>query len=63
MLVARLDDRFVRVVRTQERVLFSEEPNWVLVEHDIHLPEHRRLNRRWLPVAQTRFDWVREFAD
>lgn len=63
MLVARLNDRYVRVVRTQETVQFSEEKNWVLVEHDIHLLENRRPNRQWYLVATTRFDWVREYAD
>lgn len=61
MLIAKLDNRFVRVVRTQESVVFSPQRNWVLIEHDIHLPEHKRLNRRWLPVDSTRFDWVRSF--
>jgi len=58
--VARFDNRFVRVVRTQERVAFSPQPNWILVEFDIHLPEHKRHTRRWVP-ATTRFDWVRDF--
>jgi hypothetical protein len=58
--VARFNDRFVRIVRTQEHVAFSPEPNWILVEFDIHLPEHKRQQRRWVP-ADTRFDWVRTF--
>lgn len=61
MLVAKLNGRFVRVVRTQESVAFSPERNWVLVEHDLARPEHRRQSRSWLPVDSTRFDWVREF--
>ena len=59
--VARFNDRFVRIVRTAERVAFSQDQNWVLVEFDIHLPEHKRQHRRWVP-ATTRFDWVRDFA-
>ena len=61
MLVARLNDKFVRLVRTQETVQFSNEKNWVLVEYDLAVPEHKRQFRRWLPIASTRFDWVREF--
>lgn len=61
MLVARLNDKFVRLVRTQETVQFSDEKNWVLVEYDLAVPEHKRQFRRWLPVESTRFDWVREF--
>ena len=59
--VAKLNDKFVRVVKTQESVAFSPEKNWVLVEYDLAIPEHRRQFRRWLPVSSTRFDWVREF--
>ena len=58
--VARLNDRFVRVVRTAETVAFSQQRNWVLVEFDIDRPEHRRQSRQWVP-ATTRFDWVRDF--
>ena len=58
--VARFNDRFVRIVRTQERVAFSPHQDWVLIEFDIHLPEHKRQQRRWVP-ATTRFDWVRDF--
>jgi hypothetical protein len=59
--VAKFNDSFVRIVRTQAHVAFSPQPNWVLVEFDLHLPEHKRHNRRWVP-ASTRFDWVREFS-
>ena len=62
MLVARLNNKFVRIVKTQESVAFSPEKNWVLVEYDLAVPEHLRQFRRWLPVESTRFDWVREFA-
>ena len=39
--VARIQDRFVRIVRTAQTVAFSQQKNWVLIEHDIDLPEHR----------------------
>lgn len=61
MLIARIDNRFVRIVRTAHHVAFSQQTDWILIEHDIHLPEHKRLNRRWVPAA-TRFDWVRDFV-
>ena len=59
--VARFNDSFVRIVRTQAHVAFSQQRDWVLIEHDLHLPEHKRHNRRWVPAA-TRFDWVRDFS-
>ena len=58
--IARIQDRFVRIVRTAQTVAFSQQENWVLIEHDINLPEHKRQNRRWVP-ATTQFDWVRDF--
>jgi len=60
--VAKLNDKFVRLVKTQETVAFSQEKNWVLVEYDLATAENRRQFRRWLPVSTTRFDWVREFT-
>lgn len=60
MTVARLNNRYVRLVRTSHRVAFSDERDWILIEFDIHLPEHKRQQRRWVP-ASTRFDWVRTF--
>lgn len=58
--VARFNDQFVRIVRTQEHVAFSPQLNWILVEYDIDLPQHKRQQRRWVP-ADTRFDWVRQW--
>jgi hypothetical protein len=58
--VARIQNKFVRLVRSTKHVAFSPEPDWILIEHDLHLPEHKRLNRQWVP-ATTRFDWVRDF--
>ena len=60
--VAKLNDKFVRLVKTQETVAFSQEKNWVLVEYDLATSENRRQFRRWLPLESTRFDWVREFT-
>ena len=60
--VAKLNDKFVRLVKTQETVAFSQEKNWVLGEYDLATSENRRQFRRWLPLATTRFTWVREFT-
>jgi hypothetical protein len=58
--VARIQNKFVRIVRTARTVDFSQQENWVLIEHDIHLPEHKRRHLKWVP-ATTQFDWVRDF--
>jgi hypothetical protein len=58
--VARIQNKFVRIVRTARTVDFSQQENWVLIEHDIHLPEHKRQRLKWVP-ATTQFDWVRDF--
>jgi hypothetical protein len=61
--IAKLNDQFVRIVRTQETVAFSQQKNWVLVEYDIDLAPNRRQNRRWLPIETTQFTWVRDYAE
>ena len=61
--IAKLNDQFVRIVRTAETVAFSQQKNWVLVEYDIDLAPNRRPNRRWLPIETTQFTWVRDYAE
>ena len=60
MKIAKFNDRFVRIVKVEEKVAFSNERDWILIEFDVHLPEHKRQQRRWVP-SSTRFEWVREF--
>lgn len=58
--IARYRDQYVRLVRTQKAVVFSTEPDWILIEYDLDRAPERRPNRRWVR-ATTRFDWVRQY--
>lgn len=59
--VARLQNRLVQVVRTADRVGFSEDRGWVMLCLDWEQAERRRSQFRWVP-ASTRFEWVRTFS-
>lgn len=52
--------RIVRLVKYSKVVSFSTDNDWLLLEFDIHLPEHKRVNRKWVPLS-TRFEWMRVF--
>ncbi len=61
VVVARLQNRLVQVVRVAEHVGFSQDRGWVMLCLDWEQPERKKQQFRWVP-ASTRFDWVREFA-
>ena len=61
VVVARLQNRLVQVVRVAETVGFSQDRRWVMLCLDWEQPERKKQQFRWVP-ASTRFDWVREFA-
>ncbi len=61
VVVARLQNRLVQVVRVAETVGFSQDRGWVMLCLDWEQPERKKQQFRWVP-ASTRFDWVREFA-
>jgi hypothetical protein len=61
VVVARLQNRLVQVMRVAETVGFSQERGWVMLCLDWEQPERKKQQFRWVP-ASTRFDWVREFA-
>ncbi len=61
VVVARLQNRLVQVVRVAENVGFSQDRGWVMLCLDWEQPERKKQQFRWVP-ASTRFDWVREFA-
>jgi hypothetical protein len=56
--VAKLNDKIVEIVRTADRVGFSSDRGWVLINKEVAKPNS--LAVRWVP-ATTRFEWVREF--
>jgi hypothetical protein len=60
MLIAKVGDKLVQVIRVADKVGFSEERGWVLAVFDFEKPKFRQLNIKWLPMS-TRFEWVRDF--
>ena len=60
--VAKMTDgRMVEVVRVADTVGFSPERGWVMVCFDFEKADRKKSEFKWVP-AETRFDWVREFA-
>ena len=61
VVVAKMQDRVVQVVRVADSVGFSQERGWVMVCTDWEQPERKKQHFKWVP-ATTRFEWVRTFA-
>ena len=59
VLVAKLNDKIVEIVRVVETVQFSNEKNWILISHQISKKD--RLQVKWLQASKVKFDWVRSF--
>ena len=59
--VAKMNNKIVEVVRTADKVAFSNERGWVMVCTDFEKPERRKREFKWVPV-RTRFEWVRTFS-
>ena len=58
ILVAKLNDKIVEIVKVAETVQFSNEKNWVLISHEVN----KRLSMKWLEVDKVKFDWIRRFT-
>jgi hypothetical protein len=58
ILVAKLNDKIVEIVKVAETVQFSNEKNWVLISHEVN----KRLSMKWLEIDKVKFDWVRRFT-
>jgi hypothetical protein len=59
--VAKMDGRWVQVVRFAREVGFSTERDWFMVCFDWEKSNRRRSEFKWVP-ASTRFEAVREFV-
>jgi hypothetical protein len=60
--VAKMTDgKMVEVVRVADTVDFSPERGWVMVCMDFEKADRKKSEFKWVP-ADTRFEWVREFA-
>lgn len=57
VLVAKLNNKIVEIVRVTETVQFSNEKDWILISHEVS----KRLSMKWMKVSEVKFDWVRSF--
>jgi hypothetical protein len=57
--VAKINDKFVEIVRVVNGVGFSHDKGWVLLNYPLDKPYHKR-DARWVPIT-TRFDWIKTF--
>jgi hypothetical protein len=57
ILVAKLNDKIVEIVKMTETVQFSNEKDWILISHQVN----KRLSMKWLKASDVKFDWVRSY--
>ena len=57
VLVAKLNDKIVEIVKVAETVQFSDEKDWILISYHVN----KRLSMKWLKASEVKFDWVRSF--
>jgi len=60
MIIAKIKNQIVEVIRVAETVQFSDEKGWVMICSDFEQSNRRKQHFKWIP-ASTRFEWVREF--
>jgi hypothetical protein len=60
IVLVKWNNRIVRLVKYQKKVLFSTDNDWLLLQYPIDLPENKRYNK-WVPLS-TRFEWLKEFS-
>jgi hypothetical protein len=63
MIVAKLNNKFVEIIRYAYDVRFSQDKGWLLIDPDRGEPDmtgSKRASIKWVP-ASTRFEWVKIF--
>ena len=62
MIVAKMKDKIVQIVRVADSVQLSKDKGWILICFDCDKINRRREQFKWVKASETRFEWVREFA-
>lgn len=62
MIVAKMKDKIVQIVKVQESVMFSQEKKWIFICYDFDKTNRRREQFKWIKASEAKFEWVREFA-
>lgn len=63
MIIAKLNNRIVEIVKYAYDVQFSQDKGWLLIDPERGEPDmtgSTRANIKWYP-ANTRFEWVKAF--
>ena len=63
MIIAKFKDKIVQIVRVAESVQFSQDKGWIFICFDFDKINRRREHFKWVKASETKFEWVREFAD
>ena len=61
VVVAKMKDRVVQVMRVADTVGFSSERGWVMVCIDWEQADRKKSQFKWVP-ASSQFEWVRSFS-
>ena len=61
VVVAKMNNRVVQVMRVADTVGFSSERGWVMVCIDWEQVDRKKSQFKWVP-ATTRFEWVRSYS-
>jgi hypothetical protein len=59
MIIAKLQGKWVQIVKFSSKVKFSDDTDWFMIVIDWEKPFRKRSKIKWIP-ASTRFDSVRE---
>ncbi len=62
MVIAKMDGKWVHVVKFMRDVTFSDAKGWFMVNFDFEKVNRRREQFKWVP-ASTRFESVKEFVE
>ena len=60
MIIAKLNNRIVEIVKYAYDVRFSQDKGWLLINADEIIGKPNTLAVKWYP-ANTRFEWVKVF--
>lgn len=63
MVIAKFKDKIVQIVKVQESVMFSKDTGWIFICYDFDKINRRREQFKWVKASETKFDWIREFAE
>ena len=61
MIVAKMKDKIVQIVKVQDTVMFSEDKGWIFICFDFDKINRRREQFKWIKADEAHFEWVRAY--